>query len=59
MDSFGHAGYTGTYTWADPETGILFIFMSNRVYPTRNNRKIYEYNVRPSMHQAIYDALIK
>jgi len=58
MDSFGHAGYTGTYTWADPETGILFVFMSNRVYPTRNNRKIYEYNVRPSMHQAIYDAII-
>ena len=59
MNSFGHAGYTGTFVWADPESGILFIFMSNRVYPTRDNRKIYEYNVRPSMHQAIYDAIIK
>ena len=29
--SFGHSGYTGTFAWADPETGILFIFMSNRV----------------------------
>ncbi len=58
MDSFGHSGYTGTFVWADPDSGILFIFMSNRVYPTRNNRKIYEYNVRPSMHQAIYDAII-
>ncbi len=59
MDSFGHAGYTGTFVWADPESGILFIFMSNRVYPTRDNRKLYEYNVRPSMHQAIYDAIIQ
>ena len=58
MASFGHAGYTGTFVWADPDSGILFVFMSNRVYPTRNNRKIYKYNVRPSMHQAIYDAII-
>ena len=59
MKSFGHSGYTGTFVWADPESGILFIFMSNRVYPTRNNSKIYKYNVRPSMHQAIYDAIVK
>jgi beta-N-acetylhexosaminidase len=58
--SFGHSGYTGTFVWADPDTGILFIFMSNRVYPTRLNRKISEFNVRPSIHQAIYDSrLIK
>jgi len=57
--SFGHSGYTGTFAWADPETGILFIFMSNRVYPTRLNRKLYQLNVRPTMHQAIYDARLK
>lgn len=56
--SFGHSGYTGTFAWADPETGILFLFMSNRVYPTRENRKLYQLNVRPTMHQAIYDAII-
>ena len=55
--SFGHSGYTGTFVWADPDTGVLFIFMSNRVYPTRYNTKIYELNVRPSMHQAIYDSI--
>lgn len=59
MNSFGHAGYTGTFVWVDPDSGILFIFMSNRVNPTRNNRKIYQYNVRPSIHQAIYDAIIE
>lgn len=57
--SFGHSGYTGTFTWADPETGILFIFMSNRVYPTRDNSKLYQLNIRPSMHQVIYDARIR
>lgn len=57
MDSFGHSGYTGTFTWADPENGLLFVFMSNRVYPTRNNPKIYRLNIRPSIHQVFYDAL--
>ena len=54
--SFGHSGYTGTFVWADPDTGILFIFLSNRVHPTRENRKLYQLNIRPAMHQAIYDA---
>ncbi len=57
--SFGHSGYTGTYVWADPANGLLFVFMSNRVYPTRNNRKIYTLKVRPLMHQVFYDALKK
>ena len=56
-NSFGHSGYTGTFAWADPESGILFLFMSNRVYPTRNNSRLYELNIRTAMHQAIYDCL--
>jgi beta-glucosidase-like glycosyl hydrolase/CubicO group peptidase (beta-lactamase class C family) len=58
-DSFGHSGYTGTFTWADPDTGILFVFMSNRVYPTRENNKIASLSIRPKMHQVIYDARMK
>ncbi|MEN0002922.1 MAG: serine hydrolase [Bacteroidota bacterium] len=54
--SFGHSGYTGTFAWADPEHDLLFIFLSNRVYPTRNNRKLYQLNIRPSIHQVLYDA---
>lgn len=57
-NSFGHSGYTGTFTWADPDTGILFIFFSNRVYPTRDNNKISQLNIRPTMHQIVYDARI-
>jgi len=55
--TFGHSGYTGTYTMADPETGLLMIFMSNRVYPTRNNPKLYQLNIRPAIHQVLYDAI--
>lgn len=55
--SFGHSGYTGTFVWADPEQDLIFIFFSNRVYPTRFNRKIYTLNIRPRIHQAIYDAI--
>ncbi|MCL3781610.1 class C beta-lactamase-related serine hydrolase [Prolixibacteraceae bacterium JC049] len=56
-NSFGHSGFTGTFAWADPDEELLFIFMSNRVYPTRNNSKLYDLNLRPQLHQAIYDCL--
>lgn len=57
--SYGHSGYTGTFVWVDPEQELIYIFFSNRVYPTRNNRKIYQLNVRPDIHQAIYDSIQK
>jgi CubicO group peptidase (beta-lactamase class C family) len=55
--SFGHSGYTGTFTWVDPENGLLYIFFCNRVYPTRFNRKIYTMKIRPRIHQVLYDAM--
>lgn len=55
--SFGHAGYTGTFVWADSETKLLFIFLSNRVYPSRSNRGLYTGNIRPRIHAAIYQSL--
>ena len=57
--SFGHSGYTGTFVWVDPEYEISFIFLSNRVYPTRNNNKITEMNIRSDILQAIYDSILK
>jgi len=55
--SFGHSGYTGTFVWCDPEYQLVYIFLSNRVYPTRQNTKIYDIHVRMIIHQAIYDAI--
>ena len=57
--SFGHSGFTGTMAWADPEHDLVFIFLSNRVYPSRNQRNIYNLNVRPRIHQVIYDHFLK
>ncbi len=56
--SFGHAGFTGTFVWADPEHELIFIFLSNRVYPTRENRGLYSLNIRSTLHQLFYSALI-
>ena len=56
--SFGHSGFTGTMAWADPEHRIVFIFLSNRVYPSREQRNIYNLNVRPRLHQTVYDVFI-
>ena len=57
--SFGHSGYTGTFTWADPKEDLLIVFLSNRVYPTRANRKLYELDIRPRLHRAVYKAVQK
>ncbi|NOZ45705.1 MAG: serine hydrolase [Chlorobi bacterium] len=55
--SFGHTGFTGTIAWADPVTKIVYIFLSNRVYPNQNNAKLVEMNVRTNIQQAFYDAI--
>ena len=57
-NSFGHSGFTGTYTWADPDTGILYVFLSNRVFPTMNNRKLVKSNIRTKIQKVIQDAII-
>ncbi|MDY7395192.1 glycoside hydrolase family 3 N-terminal domain-containing protein [Aureibaculum sp. 2210JD6-5] len=56
--SFGHSGYTGTYTWADPETELVYVFLSNRVYPTATNSGLVKYNIRTVAQQIIQDAIV-
>ena len=56
-NSFGHTGYTGMFAWADPDPELVFVFSSNRVYPTRTNTKLYTNNIRPRIHQVVYDLL--
>ena len=57
--SFGHTGFTGTMTWMDPQTGLLYIFLSNRVNPTRENTRLYQLNTRTKIQQVLYDAIKK
>ena len=58
FSSFGHSGFTGTYAWADPATGIVFVFLSNRTFPTMENRKLIDHSIRPRMLKLVYDAII-
>lgn len=55
--TFGHTGFTGTCVWADPEHQLLYIFLSNRVYPTRDNKAFSSLNLRPKIQETIYSAL--
>lgn len=57
--SYGHSGFTGTFFWTDPEENLIYIFLSNRVYPDPGNKKISTLSIRPDIHQAIYDAIAK
>lgn len=57
--SFGHSGFTGTYTWADPQNGLVYVFISNRVYPDMHNNKLSDLDIRTNIHQLFYDALEK
>jgi beta-glucosidase-like glycosyl hydrolase/CubicO group peptidase (beta-lactamase class C family) len=58
-NSFGHSGFTGTFTWADPDNGILYVFLSNRVYPKMSNNKLIEKDIRSEIHNLIYQSIIK
>ncbi len=55
--SFGHSGFTGTYTWVDPDNQLVYVFLANRVYPTRNNSRLSDLNVRTNINEVIYDAI--
>ena len=58
-ESYGHSGFTGTFTWIDPKYNIVYVFLSNRVYPTRDNGKIGMLNIRTEIGEAIYRSLKK
>lgn len=57
MTSFGHSGFTGTFTWADPEQEIVYVFLSNRTYPSADNRKLIKSSLRSNIQEVIYQAI--
>jgi beta-glucosidase-like glycosyl hydrolase/CubicO group peptidase (beta-lactamase class C family) len=59
MNSFGHSGFTGTYTWADPEHNIVYVFLSNRIHPTADNKGLINENIRTKIQEVIYNHIIE
>lgn len=58
MTSFGHTGFTGTMTWADPEKDLVYVFLSNRTYPDSNVNKLSKENIRENIQQIIYESIM-
>jgi CubicO group peptidase (beta-lactamase class C family) len=55
--SFGHSGFTGTIAWADPVENIVYIFLSNRIYPSAKNKKLARMDIRTNIQEEIYRVL--
>ncbi len=52
--SFGHSGFTGTLFWVDPQYNIIYVFLSNRTFPTAENLKLIHMNIRTKIQKQIY-----
>jgi len=55
--TFGHSGFTGTQMWADPQYGLVYVFLSNRVHPSANNKLLIRKSVRTEIMNAIYESM--
>ena len=51
--SFGHTGFTGTMFWVDPKKDLILVFLTNRVYPNRDEGSFYEVEVRNKLFEII------
>lgn len=59
QQSFGHTGFTGTMVWVDPKYDLIYIFLSNRVYPTASSNKLASLNIRTDIQEQIYKSIGK
>ncbi|RYY52139.1 MAG: beta-N-acetylglucosaminidase, partial [Chitinophagaceae bacterium] len=55
--TYGHTGFTGTCVWVDPSVKLVYIFLSNRVNPSRDDNKLSQLNIRPKIQEALYRAI--
>ena len=57
--TYGHTGFTGTCAWVDPVNELVYVFLSNRIYPDVTNRKLNQLHIRERIQEAIYGAMKK
>ncbi|GEP51809.1 beta-N-acetylglucosaminidase [Flavobacterium noncentrifugens] len=58
-ESFGHTGFTGGIAWADPETEIVYVFLSNRTFPESTVNTLSKENIREDIQKIIQSAIIR
>ena len=54
---YGHTGFTGTCAWVDPDNRLVYVFLSNRIYPKVTNGKLGKMNIRENIQDVIYEAM--
>lgn len=59
LKTYGHLGFTGTCVWIDPTHEFVYVFLSNRIYPDSENKRLMGLRIRQNIHQVMYDALRK
>ncbi|MBX9852242.1 MAG: serine hydrolase, partial [Cytophagaceae bacterium] len=57
-NTFGHTGFTGTAVWVDPDQNLVYIFLSNRIYPDAGNNKLIKQGIRTKIQDVIYQAIL-
>jgi len=57
VEVYGHTGFTGTAFWIDPVNNMIYIFLSNRVYPNRAPNPLSSLNIRERIQEEIYNAM--
>jgi len=56
--SYGHSGFTGTYFWVDPKYNLVYVFLSNRVYPDAENKLLIHLDIRTRIQEQIYRSFL-
>jgi CubicO group peptidase (beta-lactamase class C family) len=59
--SFGHTGFTGNIAWVDPETEMVYVFLSNRTYPevSREGNTLSKEKIREDIQKIIQESIVK
>lgn len=58
-ETVGHTGFTGTCFWVDPKTDMIYIFLCNRVSPTRENPNFGRVSARTNIQSILYKSIVK
>ena len=56
-NTIGHTGFTGTCVWADPDNNLVFVLLTNRVFPDPANEQLLKSHIRTIIHRDVYRAL--
>ncbi len=57
--TFGHLGFTGTAIWIDPQNDLAIIILSNRTFPSRENKGFVSESIRTRIVDYVYQSLEK